>query len=424
MPEVNFYLKKAEGVPPRSLVYLQMRYNGQKLVYSMKFNVAKSNWDAKKQSVKSRSQTTADGSTNVNDLLKNIKEICLKTYHHEFANGIPSKESLKKALNDYMYQNVATKNKKTIWDLIDRFISGEIKDPLTKARKTAGTLKHYKTVKNHLTEFEKEKKYKVSFDSINHEFLDKYTDYLHSKLSQNTIHKNIQIIKVFLGRAVQEKLTSNTIFKERGFSVPTTEVEDIALSREEIEKLFRFDLSEKKTLEQVRDLFIFGCSVGLRISDFSNIHPSNIVTINGRKHIRMITQKTKTVVEIPCNGDVLEIFKKYESNPNSLPPTITDQKFNQYIKKAAERAGLTEKGRLVKNPERRLCEIISSKTARKSLCTNLYLEGVPISIIMKISGHKTETSFMKYIRISRKQASDTFTEHEEKRLTKSKLKAV
>lgn len=48
-------------------------------------------------------------------------------------------------------------------------------------------------------------------------------------------------------------------------------------------------------------------------------------------------------------------------------------------------------------------KLVSSHTARRSFATNAYLAGVPTISIMKITGHKTESAFMKYIKISGKE---------------------
>ena len=127
----------------------------------------------------------------------------------------------------------------------------------------------------------------------------------------------------------------------------------------------------------MRDLFVFGAWVGLRFSDFSNIKPENIVKSDDDYYIKIITQKTKELVIIPCNPVVLEIFEKYKNNSNKLPKAISNQKFNDYIKEVCELAELTEKGRLSSRPKERLCDLISSHTARRSFATNYYLQGFP-----------------------------------------------
>ena len=59
----------------------------------------------------------------------------------------------------------------------------------------------------------------------------------------------------------------------------------VYLSETEIMKLYNFDLSTNKRLEAVRDLFVFGCNVGLRYSDYSNVKPQNIIEVDGQQFI-------------------------------------------------------------------------------------------------------------------------------------------
>jgi integrase len=127
--------------------------------------------------------------------------------------------------------------------------------------------------------------------------------------------------------------------------------------------------------------------------------------------IKMVTQKTKELVIIPCNPIVLKIFNKYETNANMLPRAMSNQKFNDYIKEVCALAGLTEKGRLSKTPELPLCDLVSSHTARRSFATNHYLQGFPPIDLMKITGHKTERSFLKYIRVSKLDTAKRLNEH-------------
>jgi integrase len=178
----------------------------------------------------------------------------------------------------------------------------------------------------------------------------------------------------------------------------------------ELTKLYALKIENKK-LEEVRDLFIFGAWVGLRFSDFSNIQPENIIQIEGDYFIKTITQKTKELVIIPCNPVIMEIFEKYANRPNRLPKTISNQKFNDYIKDVCELAGLTEKGRVSARPNVELANFVSSHTARRSFATNYYLQGFPTVDLMKITTHKTERSFLKYIRVSKLDTAKRLSEH-------------
>jgi integrase len=148
------------------------------------------------------------------------------------------------------------------------------------------------------------------------------------------------------------------------------------------------------------------------------------VQIEGEYFIKTKTQKTKEQVIIPTNPVILEIFDKYQQNPNKLPKTISNQKFNDYIKEVCKLAGLTEKGRLTSKPDVMLWEVISSHTARRSFATNYYLQGFPTIDLMKITGHKTETAFLKYIRVSKLETAKRLNQHIKNNWSRSILRVV
>lgn len=233
-------------------------------------------------------------------------------------------------------------------------------------------------------------------------------------LAPNTIAKDISIIKVFMGEAVDLRYTTNNEFRHKKFSYSEVDTDAVYISEKELDKLYRFDFTGNKKLENVKNLFVFGAWVGLRFSDFSNIKPENIVQIDSEYFIKMITQKTKELVIIPCSPVVLDIFKKYEHNRNRLPHAISNQKFNDYIKEVCRIAEFTEKGRLADDTNLELWQCISSHTARRSFATNYYLQGFPVIDLMKITGHKTEKAFMKYIRVTKLDAAKRLSTHMKK----------
>lgn len=54
--------------------------------------------------------------------------------------------------------------------------------------------------------------------------------------------------------------------------------------------------------------------------------------------------------------------------------------------------------------------LITSHTCRRSFCTNEFLAGTPVELIMKISGHKSVKDFYKYIRITPEEAGQKIKE--------------
>src|SRR5207253_1927623 len=151
MGSVNFYLKAAEKSTGKSLIYLQFKFNGRRLVYAFGQRILPSNWNATKQRVKSNKATTEDGQFSLNDLLGNLEVECLKSYNKHLKEGSLSPDLIKEDLNLFMNRNSGVDEGPTLYALIDRFISGEIK---YKGRnKTKGTLKIYGQTLRHLKDF-------------------------------------------------------------------------------------------------------------------------------------------------------------------------------------------------------------------------------------------------------------------------------
>ena len=94
------------------------------------------------------------------------------------------------------------------------------------------------------------------------------------------------------------------------------------------------------------------------------------------------------------------------------------EKYNDYIKMVVKHAGINEpitkqyrKNGMLANltePKYNLC---TSHTARRSFATNAFLADVPALAIMQITGHKTESAFMKYIKMSAKDNAMKLQSH-------------
>jgi integrase len=199
--------------------------------------------------------------------------------------------------------------------------------------------------------------------------------------------------------ALKKKYHTNYDFKD--FKKTSSETDEIALSVEELENLFQHDFSKMPRLERVRDVFVFGCATGLRYSDYSRISRENIR--NG--HVFINTQKLKSNLGIPLNKYSKSILEKYEYNL----PVISSQKFREYIKEACEKVGMDEmvvKTSFIgsKRIEERFKkhDMISTHTARRTFITISLEKGMRPDIVMSITGHKSYSSFKKYIKLSNK----------------------
>ena len=112
---------------------------------------------------------------------------------------------------------------------------------------------------------------------------------------------------------------------------------------------------------------------------------------------------------------VREILKKYQWRP---PQIQCNQATNRMLKKLCEQAGITALktctetvgGKRVERTFRK-CDKVTTHTGRRSFATNDFIADLPPLKIMAMTGHKTETSFMKYIRISKEENAQLIQDH-------------
>jgi integrase len=214
--------------------------------------------------------------------------------------------------------------------------------------------------------------------------------------------------------AGEDGLHENKDIERKKFKVITTEVHPIYLTQKEVESIYNLDLSKDKTLDIARDIFLIGCYTGQRFSDYSRINSQHIKTVKGGKIIDLIQKKTGEQVLIPVRPELETILKKYDY----IPPRTHEQKANERIKLVCEKAKINEqieieeiKGGLKVTQRKAKYELIKTHTARRTGATLMFLAGIPTISIMKITGHKTEREFLKYIRVTKEETAQTLMNH-------------
>jgi integrase len=133
-------------------------------------------------------------------------------------------------------------------------------------------------------------------------------------------------------------------------------------------------------------------------------------------YVDITQQKGKRSITVPIKDDyVINIIQ------NNFPHKISDQKFNDFIKIICRESGIVEEttGEL-KNKNNRLelktgpkWMFISSHDLRRSFATNHFHNGVPVPIIMNITGHKRESTFFRYIghKFTKDEQAETFLKY-------------
>ena len=261
--------------------------------------------------------------------------------------------------------------------------------------------------------YEKDRKVRLDFEDIDRVFFEDFVSYLQSlNLSTNTIGHKVICIKALMKAATEMEINTNT--KYQYFKNSSEETEAVALNEQELQQIADCDFSDNPHLGQIRDLFLIGCWTGLRFSDVIRLRSENV----GDSMITIRQQKTDNPVKIPIHP----VFRRiWDSYGGQLPLVISNQKFNDHIKTVCQRAGITEtvlksitRGGKRQTTAYEKWQLVSSHTARRSFATNLYRQGFPSIGIMSITGHKTETAFLKYIKVGKEEHAEMLLRHWQK----------
>lgn len=270
------------------------------------------------------------------------------------------------------------------------------KNPKTGQKVTGGTKRSKVQTRTKVAEYCAANKIRPTLETIDMSFYHGFDKYMESEgLNPNTRGKHVKELKAVLRECADRDYVVNTAYTKKSFKVIRVPVEDIYLNEEQLQHLL--DLEDLTPAQaNLRDIFVAACYVGQRHSDWHQISQENIESLNGRETIRIKQKKSQgwTIVHVPLHPVVKRLLKKHKGQ---LPKVITNQKFNEQLKKIAAKAKI--KGTL------------KTHCARRSFCTNAYLAGMDVHQIMQLSGHKSESSFLRYLKLEGRDFAIKASEH-------------
>jgi len=294
----------------------------------------------------------------------------------------------------------------TVLDYFPRYL-GAIKNQVKKS-----TIVKYKTSETFFKMYCKVTKQNPLISEVDPNLQLSIEEYAFERdFAQNTVSKYITIIKSLCQHALAhdniELSPKFNLIKPRTKRTPT-----LYLTLDELAKINSID-SDKlgDRLSNARDWLIISCFTGQRISDFMHFKPEDVRDDNGTRVIDVVQQKGGKNVTIPLLRPVLDILNK---NNGSFPKPLSDQRYNDYIKEVAKLAELNdavEGGKVFSDKKSKTTkirkivgkypkyELITSHIGRRSFASNFYGK-IPTPILMNITGHSKESTFLGYIGVS------------------------
>ncbi|TAH42338.1 MAG: hypothetical protein EYC69_06110 [Bacteroidetes bacterium] len=297
----------------------------------------------------------------------------------------------------------------------------------------AGTITNYKSLKNLMKKYCVTKKVELKINNLikctQNEYLQerkkwkkfykKFTAYMYSECNHfdNYVGASMKLLRTFFNYLKAEKgIDLRDIPKI--FYISKEEVPIVVLSHEQLKFLIfdkEFNSRLPHRLQKVKDTFVFGCIVGLRISDLRLLTRSNVEKNFKEVYLKVFSKKTSTFTRIKLPSYAVTILKKYDRKIPTLLPCISIFNFNKYIREIAELAGWTylidkkrtKRGlsktikKTISKERFRFCDLITSHTMRRTAITTYLSLGMPEQLVRRISGHSAGSKeFFRYVKYS------------------------
>ena len=397
----TFKLKEPKS-DKETLIYFRSYFGNEdkNFIYSTGEKIKPSEWD-----FENRQPNDLNGRTKKSENHRSIKKQ-LDRYSSFFTEIVNRFKNINEELTtDILKQRFDEEFKrKTIKDDFLRIYQEFLKEKendYTGNSISNSTLKRYKCNLNLLLEFQRDYKVKITLGKFDEKVFNKFLKYCteEKKHSANTIHRNIGLLKTFLGWALNKKYTYNNDFINFQ-KPPKFRTDEIALNYQQVDEIYNHDFSKNKRLERVRDLFVLGCVTGLRFGNYSRITKDDI----DGDFIRVVDMKSKSKnLAIPLNSISRSILEKYDYEL----PSISNQKMNKFIKEVFQELEFTDEikktmkyGDELVEKKSKFYKRISSHTARRSFITIMKNKRVPDKVIMSYTGHTSLEVFNAYYRPS------------------------
>lgn len=417
-------------------IYFRLRDGKKDIKAASELTINPNHWSSEKQGYKDRVALVSEEKKQaLNNEVQNILNLINQNYTPE-----SDSEWLSALIDKYHHPNryktkeeIEAENKPILLELFSEFL---VKHKLSEVRK-----KNFRVIQRTLARYELyvratkkgQKDFTLDVDTVTSETLRDMWDFFENEYQyyelypsiyetipekrtpqprgKNTLIDCFSRIRTFFLWCFDNKLTTNRPFdkfpiEECKYGTP------IYINLEERDRIFNADLSATPQLEIQRDIFIFQTLIGCRVSDLYRMTRLNIV--NGA--VEYIQKKTKegnpVTVRVPLNDKAKEILERYKDHEGKLLPFISEQKYNEAIKKIFKLSGVDRIVTIldpltrdeVKKP---LYEVASSHLARRTFIGNIYKKVKDPNLVSALSGHKEGSkAFRRYRDIDEEMKKD------------------
>lgn len=410
---INYYLNNKKS--KETDIYAVLTYEGNKLKISLTSlgcpKVAPKEWNDNKQ------RPRGNNSNIIKQYIEKFDRIGNSVYHDmNIKFGIPEKQKLKQYII-YKYSGKDIFQKCSFVEHLETYTETRKARDLEKG---VETYKNYFNAKHQFNFFLRHTGNKYDFQNLTDSVMQEFKEYLFDMgYNPNYIRRVMNNISLMYKEAHKSGITMYDhykLFDVKGLSVPP--IEEIYHTKQELEILRHLRLDDKH-LDGIRDNYLIQNATALRISGRRRLSEDCLKeTEKGDLYFSVPTKKTDIRLSIPTTEVVREILEKRDYK---LPVMPSDQEYNRALKKIGLMAQITQpfqqtirKGRNTEIRTVRRCDVMHSHTGRRTYATLGVIDGIPIPLLMAVTGHKKVASFQRYIRMSQHEAAMRIVEHSKK----------
>lgn len=281
---------------------------------------------------------------------------------------------------------------------------------------SSGTARHYEVVAGMLERFARVRGRSLYIDTLSAADLDEFVAWLRREevegkrevrlveRSQNTINSKLRKIRAVCRWAVSSGVVDSSPF-HHGYSIPDDIYgSPVWLTIDERDALYSFEGLPPHLAVQ-RDIFVFQCFVGCRVSDLMTFSHENVTPDGFLQYIQYKMRRSIPVtIRVPLAPVALEIIERYRGvDPlGRLLPFITDVKYNVYIKEVLRLAGISRmvlvQNRITyKSEPRPIWQLAASHLARRTFMANMFKSVKDARLVSSFTGHANGSqAFLRY----------------------------
>ena len=353
-------VSKKDGLTPLELYVI---IDGKRRFVSLKRRIDHKLFNPKKQIVR--------GDTQTNEYIEAVRMKCYSLETEMLKRGL----LLTVDTFVYAFKHGIRQNSISLYGLFDKFMEKQLEKKEVGLITQAIYVKYRCTIRYCKEAMQTDKMMSELSPS---DVEDIYTYMLH-QMSNNSAICYMRKLKTMLIYAIREGyISTNPI----NFKFHKDKVVKEPLTLEEVRRIRTVKLGSKR-IENIRDLFILQCYTGLAFRDMSCFSEKDIkIDKDGKEWIVKERIKTGITALIPILPVVKEILVKY----NYHLPTLTNQKYNSYLKEIQDVCGITK--------------TLHSHLARHTCGTLLLNAGVDMLTVSKVLGHSsTKTTEAVYAKL-------------------------